>query len=374
MPGQYQIKLRNHSGVVQEVITAWESEGTGFSYTKALDGIGSYTLDLPTWNNQYQSFHKDYFVEVLRKDPPRIMDWYTDGVFLHRNKGFVIHNGNQLYRTQGPDLTDLIKRKRILYPTQDPLASQFGASDDCMKRWVEQNAGPSATSPPRMKDGVFPNFQVAAETSLGPLWSGARQFSNVFDVVHEIALATLTDFDVVIVSWAPLVIEFRTYYPYLGLDRTQYNGVNPPAVFSPEMGNMGNPEYAENSSSEITSVIVLGQGQLAERDFILAQSAAITDSPWNDIEITMSQVQDDLQTSLDAVGAAELQRRQTKQDFRFDTLENENLCYGRDYDVGDKVTALFNFGDPPIDRRITGITVTMRGPEESVAPTFSDIT
>lgn len=374
MSGIYQVKVRDHTGALQTIITSWESEGSGLTYTKTLDGIGSYQLDLPTTNTQYQSLTKDCFVEIMRKDPPRIPEFYTDAIFQHRDKGYAIRDGNQLFRSQGPDMNHWISRHRILYASGDPLASQYGASDDCMKRWVEQNLGPSATAPPRMKDGVFPNFQVAAETSSGPLWSGTRQFSPVFDVVHEIALATLTDFQIVLISWSPLMFEFRTYYPYLGLDRTQNNGVNPPAVFSPQLGNMGNPEFGETSSSEVTSVITLGQGQQADRDFALNQSASINDSPWNDIEITMSQPQDDLQTSLDSVGMAELQRRQTKQDFHFDTLQNLNLLYGLDYDLGDKVTALFNFGEPAIDRRITGITVTMREALETVAPTFSDIT
>jgi hypothetical protein len=253
-----------------------------------------------------------------------------------------------------------------------------------MKNFVDQNIGPSASAPPRYKDHIFPSLSIEALVGASPIWSGSRGFQNLADVVHEIAIASLTDYQITLDAWSPLSMTFRTYYPYLGLDRSQsgHSAGTTPAIFSLTANNMSNPQLTVNSTDEITSVLVLGQGSQDNRVYEVVlddgtppTDGHINDSPWNDIEDSFSQPQDGIVESLTQAGLYELQHKSTKQDVTFTVLNSSQLVYGRDYNFGDLVTVTFDtLIGAQFDKRITGVAISVAAGQESTQPTFSDVT
>ena len=382
MPPRYRVNVRDHTGLLQAQFDTWSDQSSGLQYTKSLDNIGAYSFAIALNDSRREYFVKDAFIEIQRSDTDHGVGWYTDFIGLHRDREKIIDDvGRQLFVSKGPDLNHLLKRRYVLYFSDDPLATQDTFADDAMKLFVEQNAGDLALAPPRMKDGVFPNFNVEPQIGAAPIWSGTRPFTNLFDVVHEIALAAQTDFQITLDSWSPLSMTFRTYYPFLGKDRTPSNvGGNSPAVFSPRLANLTQPHYTETSSSEITSVIVLGQGSQSDREFSVIQADGvdspintINDSPWNDIEKSTNQSQDGLVQSLDQAGLYELQHDATKTDLQFRVLMTSSLVYGRDWGLGDQITYTFDDADGPVNKRVTGITVQESAGTHDIQPSFTEL-
>lgn len=366
-----------------------EWDNTGLHYKKALDAVGTATFTIDGNDSRVPLFVKDAILEVMREDLDNGLTQYPDAYYFVRDPNpNVDGNSNATFAVACVDFKHLLKRREIGYPSGDPFASQSGPSDDVMKLWVDQNAGLSATSPPRVRTGTFPNFDIDTFYSKGPVWNGARQWQNLFDVVHEIALASATDpqtgpfvdFDVVMthapsIDGRALQFLFKTYYPMLGLDRSQgnANGV-PPAVFSPQLGNITNASHTLITSGEITVAIVLGAGQQADREFVITTNdARIADSPWNDIEKSGNVPQDGVVADLGSYGKYMLNYNAQRHTFQFDTMFNSGLVYGRDWNLGDIVSLQFN-PYPVHSLRVTSVTVDVKGGQGAIVqPDFSPL-
>jgi hypothetical protein len=385
VPPRYTVGVRGTDGTLKALFDSWSDAGGGLQYTKTLDNIGSYSFAISMDDTRRQFFVKDAFIEIRRSVTDKGLASYTDFVGLHRDvQESVDQDGRRLFISKGPDLNHLLKRGIIGFFTDDPLASQNTFADDAMKNFVDQNIGPSASAPPRYKDHIFPSLSIEALVGASPIWSGSRGFQNLADVVHEIAIASLTDYQITLDAWSPLSMTFRTYYPYLGLDRSQsgHSAGTTPAIFSLTANNMSNPQLTVNSTDEITSVLVLGQGSQDNRVYEVVlddgtppTDGHINDSPWNDIEDSFSQPQDGIVESLTQAGLYELQHKSTKQDVTFTVLNSSQLVYGRDYNFGDLVTVTFDtLIGAQFDTRITGVAISVAAGQESTQPTFSDVT
>jgi hypothetical protein len=385
MPPRYVVNVRGTDGTLKASFDSWSDQGGGLSYTKTLDAVGSYSFAMAMDDPRRAAFTKDAFIEIKRSVTDKGIAPYTDFVGFHRDmEKQVDTEGRRIFVSKGPDLNHLLKRGIIGFFTDDPLAQQNTFADDAMKNFVDQNIGPSALAPPRYKNHVFPNLAIEALKGAAPIWSGGRGFQNLEAVVHEIAVASLTDYQITLDTWSPLLMTFRTYYPYLGKDRTQTGAAaagNTPAIFSLAANNMAEPHYTSNSKDEITSVLVLGQGSQSNRiyEVVLDDGTPPTDghlldTPWNDIEESISQSQDGIVQSLTSSGLYELQHKSTKTDVTFRILNSSQLVYGRNYNFGDKVTVTFDDIDGPVDKRITGVSVSVAGGQETTQPTFSEVT
>lgn len=70
--------------------------------------------------------------------------------------------------------------------------------------------------------------------------------------------------------------EKYVFETYEGLDLTEHNGVNPPAIFSPEFQTIKNLEYAESQLDYKNYAIVAGQGEGADRRIVEVGDPSIT--------------------------------------------------------------------------------------------------
>ncbi len=371
MATRYQIILRNQAGAQVAIFTRWRS----LLYNLRLNDVGQYQLEIDGELAVINSFVLDGQVEIRRRDidaTPEI-PWYTDFAGFHRTEGRR-HNdlGASIFSSSGPDYKHLLSRRAILFRDSTAGAGKSGPGETVMKEYVNENAGPGALAPPRVFDGVFPGFTIQPDGGAGSNWEGNKPYRPLLATLREIADATGVDFDVV--ATAAATFQFQAKAEPLGLDRTT-TGLDPttglnaagnaPLVFSLDYDNMGRPNYTLHRIQEITAAIVLGQGGEGNRVLVERTSGAVGDSPWNRIEAVKNANQDDAAAALDARGDAFLQELQARESFSFDALQVPSTLYGRDFFMGDRVTARYQTIER--DYQIVAVNVRVQEGVEEIA-------
>ncbi len=272
MAARYQVIIRNQAGAQVAILTTWRS----LEYTVRLNDIGTYTLEIDGELSAVDNFIVDGQIEIRRRDQdaaPEI-DWYTDFRGFQRTPVLKTDaDGRSRFISIGVDPKHLLARVAILFKDTSTEAAKTGPGETVMKSYVNENAGPGATAPPRLFNSVFPGLTIQASGGAGSTWEGNKPYRPLFRTVREIADATAVDFDLVFTG--AVTLEFQAKAEPLGLDRTT-TGIDPatglnaagnaPLVFSLDFGNMGEPTLTTHRIDEVTAAIILGQGAEDERE------------------------------------------------------------------------------------------------------------
>lgn len=377
MSARYEVRVYNQSGALQAVLTDWLS----LRYRKLVNNVGVYDLEVDGNVSVVNQFVLDGRIEVSRYDlaaSPAI-PVTIDFTGLHRDiTREVLDSGEQRARSRGASFEHLLMRRAVLYPKGSPEADKSGAGETVMKSYVNENAGPGASATPRLFAGVIPGFTIEADQGRGTAWQGSRSHRNLLEVLREIADATGIDFEVV--ASGATGFQFRARPSPLGADRTTIGlntatglnaAGNPPVVFSLEHGNMQAPRYSLSRMQESNAIIILGQGIEDDRVVIERTSAATGDSPLNRFESIHDGSGEDENASLEDIGDALLEKLQAREAFTFQTMQIPGLLYGRDYFVGDNVTA--RFGIIERNKQIIGVEITVAEGREDISIIVGDV-
>lgn len=364
---RYLVRLYDTAGALKAVFDDWRTMelqrrvGTYDLLTFAIDGADS----------RRSLFTLDSIIEVWRKLSDEDAEWYREATLMHRTpRRQITERGTRIFTSYSRGLNDLLRRKEILYPANTAFTLKGGPAESVMKEYVEENAGPTALEVNgRAADGALLGFTVVPSAGQGLDWAGQRSWQNLLDVLQEIAAAAGVDFEVVrtdVPGSGAAAFEFRCYWPQLGTDRTAT------VQFATLFSNMENPYYTKSRTEEYNRVVALGAGQDVTRRFIVQDSVYTVDSPWNTIEKTQDATAEDTLAGLLAIADAALETGKPQETLTFQTLQTSSLLYGRDYFLGDLVTAAFD-DDIVTTKKITGVTINMAEGKESVSITFSDL-
>lgn len=357
MSARYEVRLFDSTGTLQAIFDDWGL----LIYDRKVNSPGDYTFGINGLDSRVQYFVEGAYIEVWRNDLAAGIAPYMDYQGFHRTRhSYITASGNDRYVSYGRGPVDLIGRRIIAFPSGSAGAVKSGMGESVIKSYVAENAGPAATSPPRLlRSGITPGLTIEGDSGQGGTWSGTHPEANLLDTVQAIGNATSVDFDVV--PTGPATWEFRTYYPQLGQDRTQGNSAgNDPVVFSLGFGNMVLPQYSNSRINERNRVFVLGQGIEDQRTVeIVEDLASIADSPWALSEVSRNANQEVTQAGLEAVGDSLLDNLQPQESFVFQVLQTAASKYGRDYFLGDLVTA--NYKDITRNLKVTEVVINVTG-------------
>lgn len=379
MATRYQVRLKDQDGTVVSILP--DEIIRRLEYTRRVNGSGAYTLRLWGESDVVDLFELDGQVEIWRGDiaaTPRI-DLYLDFEGFHRTELRSFNAGDQdIYQSTGAGYLDLLRRRAIEFVKGSAGAFKSGAGETVIKAYVDENAGPGAGSP-RLRNGTFTGLTIQTDGGAGSTWEGERAFLNLLEVISNIADATSVDFE--LIGTGAATFEFRAQAKPLGTDR-RASGVDPltglnaagnaPVIFSLAFGNMSTPEYSLNRAREANVITVLGQGAEANREVVQRESAAIANSPWNDAESVHNANQEGVTAGLNVVGDALLDQLQARETFGFQVIQTEASRLGREYFLGDIVTARFK--DIQRDKQIVGYTIGVQEGVESIEVEVADVT
>lgn len=382
MATRYSIALLDPNTVVggNPAQVAILSDWKVLQYRMALNAPGDVQLDIDAASRKTAdgslltdifTANLDLMLVIYREDPEAIggpIAKYVDGEFFARTfQHYQESSGAERFVSYGRGLTDLLARRIIAYPSDDPGAEKEGKAETILKEYISENLGPLATVVNgREADGVAPNFTVQADGGLGDTWFGSRAWRNLLDVAQEIAAydpsSSNLGFDFLVVSKLrtrfaapPDWLEFKVGRPW-GLNRTVGNGVNAPAIFSTGNGNMLLPQYSESHIEEKSRVYALGQGQDADREIWPEDDAArIASSPWNLAEMIRNANMEEEEEGLEVSAKVALSETGPRKTFTFQPLQTSGSRYGRDYNLGDLITARYKGTE--FTRKIVGVTV-----------------
>lgn len=342
-------------------------------YSRQLDGVGKIAMTLPG-NNQYRAlFALDSFVEVYRTDPTSpINALILEETYLVRLTHRYRQNMDERFVIGGVSLNELMDR-RIVDPSDDPAqaggySTKAGAADTIIRAWCNEQMGPGASAA-RQTPGL--TIGTVAGSGLGV--GGRYRYESLLDMMKDLAHRGNTDFQITRTSGVNLLMTIGV----IGADKTKSSNYpfNAWVGLTPSRGNLENPSYQLDRTTEKNFVYALGQGQGINRTLIKQAGLTVGDSPYNRREFQDNgrQIEKNDNTSLQTAANIALWENLPKLDFTFDlTNFTPGNIYRLDWDIGDKITAYWD--EISQDLRVYSVEITVNQQGETLKATTAPYT
>lgn len=209
--------------------------------------------------------------------------------------------------------------------------NRSGDAESVMRAYVDANCGPSAPSPRKRA-----NLTLAANQNRGATVSKSARFDGLGALLNEIALVSGLGFRIVQRGTA-LVFEV-----FNRVDRSSY------VRFDVLNGNVTSQEV-NISPPSATTVIVAGQGDLTDRQFVTRTTtqAQADSATWGRyIEVWVDQRNTDVVTELQQAGDEVLAGSGfTHIDTKIVPTDDATMRYGYDWGLGDFVKVVVDSGE-----------------------------
>lgn len=249
----YQLTVRNPAdGTVRIVL-----DGTAFDdcrYSRALNDVGVFAMTLPSDPDWPAIFTVDALIDVERTSP---LTGYlqTEETYLARLSHRFREGDQERYVVGGLSLNHLLAR-RVVDPDDDPAAAggfstKAGPADDILHDYADEQCANPINSL-----RAFPNFSVAASTSVGAAAGRRLRYELLLEVFQDVANQSNVDF--IITRLIDNVLRL-TIAP-IGADRTRTRNYPfaPFVELTPQRGNLGEPSLLFDRKREQNYVYALG--------------------------------------------------------------------------------------------------------------------
>ncbi len=349
MPAEYYINLTDAAGTVVATVTGGMGgdggeAATGFTslaYRNEVNAPGYAQITFAGNHPARSLLPTNGQVEVYRRNTDLSVSWHRDFVGVFRGQTHATRENGE-WTIDCPGIMSLLGWRSVAWYAGTANRSSFTsvAAETIMKTLVSYNAGSNATAANgRVRDGV-------TSAKLSNIWTISNQadggggnskswtcpWENLLTTIQSLAKAGAGgDFD--LIKTAATTFEFRWYTGQRGTDRTAS------VIFSLDRGNMAQPEYTFNRQNEATVAIVAGQGDGTNRVIVTRNGADYSSS--NDIEAFIDGRSYSTTAALQAIGDKAMFDRRARVTLGFDVLQVPNAYYGKDYFVGDLVTARY---------------------------------
>lgn len=343
-----------------------------FKFSRELDDVGLFAATMPYSDTLSEIFTLDSLIDVQRTSPVTGF-LQTEEVYLVRLTHHFRQEDDEKFVIGGFSLNHLLAR-RIIDPADDSGAvggysTKSGPADDILIAYAREQCGDLCLTAARQ----FPNFTVAASSSLGQVAGRRLRYDNLLEVFQDVcnqSTLTLMDFQIVRISGNTLRLNV---YP-IGVDRSRtHNYPFAPFVeLNPQRGNLADPSLLFDRKQEQNFVYALAQGPGESRIVTRVTGEGVFDSPYNRIEFT-ADVRNAERGSTSTVlttARAALYDNQPKKEFTFKPSGTEpGNIYRADWDIGDIVTCVF--GAERFDLRVRGVEITLSADNEEISVTVA---
>ena len=341
---KYIVKILNHAGRTLQVLT--DRSIVSLEYSRELNGVGTFSLALVAeqadwvWSNMPLPTGLDYFIEIYRLNPST-NEYDKDETFLTRLVNPYTTEDNTFFTVIGGFSLNRLLMYRLLVPKEDPFGiggyiTDAGKSVDVIKRLVEVHLG-NLASP----DRILPSLSVYSDNTGGRA-GGRWRFDNLLEVCAELANAGNVQFNIEHIGSGQLLMNVGT----LGKDKTSTTNFPgaPYTLFSRLRGNLLEPSLILDYKEEKNVVYTRGSGNEENEVVIIQESNRSDNSPYNRIEFEQTASRDDESDSptiLLTQAKDALIENAPKLEFTFPVQDLPGTLYKVDYDLGDKVSAIW---------------------------------
>ncbi len=358
MAAEYYIQLRDPSGVKIAVITDY----LDLSYAKKVNEPGLATIKLDANSPVVALFTTNAQIEIWRRNPDTNINWYCDFYGLFRSEERATPFDRDVFTAMCPGQMTILSWAHVMYYDGYDTQSIFTQlpAETVMKDLVKWNVTSSATT----ANGRFINWPTSGlyggitnevDAGRGNVidWKCPRK--NLLTELQDVAKIANGDFD--FVKTGNLTWQFKFYPGQLGVDRTAS------VVFSIQYGNMANPIYIFDKINSSTLAVVGGRGESYFMNYQIVYGD-LYNATNNYIETFVSANDYDTPEYLQAKGKERLYLAKERRHLSFQVLQTPSTQYGRDYFMGDLITA--NYNSIIFQQEIRGITINFSDGQETV--------
>ena len=323
---------------------------TEFEYAKIANTPAPFRLKLPSKFDR-NKIKLDNIIEIWYGFGPSTLKLVYCG-FLRAWK-FTDDAGVEYTELYGLSSMELLIRRIVKDYSGSSQAKMTDEADDMIKAIAKDQLGTDAAAG-RDLTSVGGGFTIQSDLADGYSVTKAFADKKVLEICQEIAGAgrQASDtgeaiyFDIVpIVSSSvtgALAFQLQTFTGQRGNDRTWDS--SQPVFVGPEWGNFQNGYMEFDYLDEVNYVYALGQGEGSVREVVtVADTTRSGMSIWNLREGAKDARQIDFGDTAGLTGEANTYLDENKPKFRFggDIVETPAFRYKRDWDFGDRVTAIY---------------------------------
>ncbi|WP_368657625.1 siphovirus ReqiPepy6 Gp37-like family protein [Metabacillus halosaccharovorans] len=292
---------------------------------------GSWVLDIPTDCEAAKELIKPKAGIIVKRNGKTILSGPRT-----QPKRRWDSNGDQLTISGYDDLVHLQRNYASPVPHGPPYTSQAydirtGKAETVMKAYLTDNIGINGRSERKIN-----NLLVEVDKGLGNTVTGRARFHNFIELFTSLALSGGDlGFRVVQVGKN---LEFQVYTPS---DKTNE------VFFSPLLGNLSEFEYTVDDP-ECNYVIVGGGGEGTDR-ILLEKGNNTSIAKYGRIESFVDRRDTTDIKELEQAMNEELTQKAEKTSLSISPIDTESIAFGRDYNLGDKVSVLITQPNEVVD-------------------------
>jgi hypothetical protein len=346
---RYQIVVKNAAGARQGLLA--NADPLGFSFSRVVNGVGAFALVISGVHPVVAYFVEGGQVEFWREDA-------AHGIPLYQEAGFLIDDlveytqGNEsLFQASGVGYNGILARRVVAAYAGSAQAEKTGAAETVIKEYVDEQIV-SATDADRQIAGMT----IQANAAGGDTIAVYGAWQSLLEVCQRIAKSGGGDFD--IVGNGDGAWLFKWFTGQMGTDRSAS------VIFALNYGNMKEPSWAETKSTSLNAILVAGQGAEADRATVWRETGAPAGITRREAFVDARDVE--TTTGLNTSGDAKLEESKFAAAFNFQPVQTAAMQYGRDYFLGDLVTAKYLTHQQA--RKIVSVSVSVnRGAPEVIS-------
>ena len=308
---------------------------------------------------EYQTFLDG--LPAYQKDPFR-PQWYRDftGLVLMEPQLDQDEDGNYNSIIRGRGINEWLYSEPIDAAPGSTEADKSGAAETVAKELVDENIGPGAGLDEGGYSRVREGLSVEADGGAGGTWSGSRSRKLLGDVLDEIGNTVTGPGDYMIIQVGDALFEYQWRSPYWGLDKREGNGERRPVLFSARMGNVENISSSVSYMAAASGVTVYGQG-VGEllKPGTAYDTTLTTITSWARKQLIRLKRDTVTQASLNDAAYASLMDNWAEVSVTSTVKEIVSCRYNVHWGVGDLVTAADTIYGRQINRKVTGVRVSL---------------
>ncbi|MFF9003672.1 siphovirus ReqiPepy6 Gp37-like family protein [Streptomyces achromogenes] len=306
------------------------SEYTSLTVIPRHNAVGAYTLEISADSDKAPLLVEGNGLIIRTADEETVMSGPIRTVDWSRSSSDA---GSGKLTVGGVDDTTLLSQYTCWPTPTAAIGSQTDSvykiaaqkAETAMRTLVNVNAGPGA-----LASRKNPSLTLAADGLRGPtITRQINQFDNLLTTIQDIANTAGLGFRVTQVGTS---LEFQVYTPT----------VRPNARFSFALGNLTDASYSTTPPTCTRAIVVAG-GSPSPR---VCKTYDRTDPVFPTLVIEqfvdltgVDSASVDLAAQMDQAGAEALTNGSGQGSLSISPIDIPQLCYGRDYQVGDTVSA-----------------------------------
>ena len=321
------------------ILYVWKLENDTFTKIKVIDNATSVI-----WVKRFNAVGN---FELYIRASTELLELFTGDIFITRdesNVGMYVEKVQLNTDSENGDYLVITGRSAECILSWRVVMRVVYSSESTTAEYIIRNSIDKT-----LISDIIPNNNISWLT-LGEdhEWQDyiTRQYTgkNVLDIVQDLCVTYNYGFEF---EWNGSGFTINLYK---GTDRSYDQTENTYIVFSPEFENLGNTEYIQDTMNYANAAIIGGEGEGTERKFAVVLPQGITGFNRRMIYIDARQSSsDDLTESqytdmLIAQGKEELEQRKITTSFNGEILNYNNYTYGVDYNLGDKVSIINEYG------------------------------